>query len=520
MGVLFGIPGESAITNEFRELRELRELREFTIHAESYGIVNVKDYGAVGDGKHDDTAAIQRTITAARPDGSWILPSGRFLLSDTIYPLNGQRIMCLGVLQPLRDVSLVSLEGVLNVHIMGSLHVEDPSSVTSDSHSLKLSGGSGSSATRFCLIDKIFMNNVANPLYLRNANENSLVHINCQSTRGSGITVHTMATDHGGVHDNDFGAVMLAGSQESVYGIAYNVASGTPVVGGNKWGRVSCLSFGGDGLNLNVNGGGQIEEWFDTLICDSCGGDGVVMNAGTQKIFIGNLWTAKCGNNGLTLNGALHNPVMSVEIANFYSHSNKHYGALLAHTTDLLVGQAKVHSNGLSGIRIVQSSHRVNFGICVTSNNIGGLTSGTRGHYGFDDGGDSSSSQITVGTLQALDGYSLSQAAQSHLGLNPSVGMVTPPASPLVSSTIYRNTLPFGVLIYQLTFADTAGTAGSVDVALGASKHPPLLFTQQVSGSTTRKEPEVIQVRVPPGWYYSFTAHAATLLDARIQGEP
>lgn len=39
--------------------------------------LNVLSFGAVGDGRHDDTAAIQRALSALRPGGTLVLPAGR-----------------------------------------------------------------------------------------------------------------------------------------------------------------------------------------------------------------------------------------------------------------------------------------------------------------------------------------------------------------------------------------------------------------------------------------------------------
>lgn len=53
------------------------------------GVLNVKDYGAKGDGRHDDTAAIQKALSAY-PDGRRIvyLPNGVYRITDTlIWPL-------------------------------------------------------------------------------------------------------------------------------------------------------------------------------------------------------------------------------------------------------------------------------------------------------------------------------------------------------------------------------------------------------------------------------------------------
>src|SRR5690348_4087513 len=59
-----------------------------TLPADS-GILNVRDYGATGDGRHDDTAAILRAIAASGGDTGttfWqdrivYLPNGTYLVS-------------------------------------------------------------------------------------------------------------------------------------------------------------------------------------------------------------------------------------------------------------------------------------------------------------------------------------------------------------------------------------------------------------------------------------------------------
>jgi len=104
--------------------------------------------------------------------------------------------------------------------------------------------------------------------------------------------------------------------------------------------------------------------------------------------------------------------------------------------------------------------------------------------------------------------------------LNDTVfGSVTPPASPLVSGTVYQNTRGSFINIYQPAYATTSGTAGTVAVALGASSTPSTIFTRYINGSTSSSGIEPITLRVPPGWYYSFTTTGATLANAVMFSE-
>lgn len=61
----------------------------------SHGFFNVKDYGAIGDGVVDDTAAIQSAITAASAGGTLYFPRGTYLTTQTI-DLTGKKMRLLG----------------------------------------------------------------------------------------------------------------------------------------------------------------------------------------------------------------------------------------------------------------------------------------------------------------------------------------------------------------------------------------------------------------------------------------
>jgi len=54
------------------------------VQAKLRQVVSVKDFGAVGDGVTDDTAAIQAAINASVGGGTLLLPVGTYLVSDTL----------------------------------------------------------------------------------------------------------------------------------------------------------------------------------------------------------------------------------------------------------------------------------------------------------------------------------------------------------------------------------------------------------------------------------------------------
>jgi hypothetical protein len=62
-----------------------RSLAADVVFPTDAGVLNVRDHGAKGDGRHDDTAAIQRLLDAHANEGRIIyLPSGIYLISDTL----------------------------------------------------------------------------------------------------------------------------------------------------------------------------------------------------------------------------------------------------------------------------------------------------------------------------------------------------------------------------------------------------------------------------------------------------
>ena len=368
------------------------------------GVYDVTSYGATGNGTTDDTAAIQSAISAAGAYGAVWFPQGTYLVSSPLLPQTNQRLQFAGALKPAGANTVLAFDNVVNVHVEGSLQVNDPDGVSVASVPLVAFNGA-----RNITVDRMFFDNCATPVQLRNTNQCDLKSVFAQTVRGTGLQIVGYTADPAGVHDNAFGHVFLAGAAGSANGIDFNVQSGTNVVGGNHFGDVTVLSMGGTGVAFEA--GGQIEVWFDTLLCDTCAGDGVQVGAGTQRLFIGTLWSSTNGNNGLETIGNAGAPIQDIEIGNLYAHNNTNYGVLVnGYTTRLEIGKFILQHNGLSGFRVVNNSSHIHVSQTVT---YGNSTSG--GHYGVDDGGDSSSSDLWFYQMDATDGYSLSAASGVHV---------------------------------------------------------------------------------------------------------
>lgn len=88
-----------------------------------HSVFNVRDYGAKGDGVTDDTVAFQSTITAAGTGGTIAVPPGSYLISSSLSPRPGQRIIGGGY---------SSVGTVLRPNgLSGALFVLDPGTLTS-----------------------------------------------------------------------------------------------------------------------------------------------------------------------------------------------------------------------------------------------------------------------------------------------------------------------------------------------------------------------------------------------------
>ncbi|MEM3862147.1 MAG: hypothetical protein QW203_06685, partial [Thermoplasmatales archaeon] len=89
-------------------------------------------------------------------------------------------------------------------------------------------------------------------------------------------------------------------------------------------------------------------------------------------------------------------------------------------------------------------------------------------------------------------------------------------ANPPVSGTVYQNKNPYDIRIYLPAYATTSGTAGSVAIALGSSSTPSTIGTKFINGSTSSSATEIIELVVPAGWYYEFTATGVTFGTATV----
>ena len=125
-------------------------------------------------------------------------------------------------------------------------------------------------------------------------------------------------------------------------------------------------------------------------------------------------------------------------------------------------------------------------------------------------GGDEKANRWSTGSTTVISYPDIKYCNYTNLP----VATPTLSANPPVSATVYQNTNPYDIEIDLPVYATTAGTAGYVTVAKGASSTPTAIGNQYVSGDTSSTATQIIRLRVPAGWYYEFTGSGVTFATA------
>ena len=120
-------------------------------------------------------------------------------------------------------------------------------------------------------------------------------------------------------------------------------------------------------------------------------------------------------------------------------------------------------------------------------------------------------------TLVNLFDTSLSEVyadiTRTHIPLtnvNVNNSSITLSSNPPASGSVYQNTYPFPIRILLPVYAVSSGTAGSISIYLGESSTPSLITAKYISGATSSASTDLVELVVPPGWYYEFTYSSVT----------
>jgi hypothetical protein len=97
-------------------------------------------------------------------------------------------------------------------------------------------------------------------------------------------------------------------------------------------------------------------------------------------------------------------------------------------------------------------------------------------------------------------------------GMSPTLS-----ANPPSSATAYQNTNPYDIRIYLPAYATTSGTAGTVAYGEDASSTVTEMTAKFINGATSSTAVDIIELFVPAGHYYEFTASGVTFGTAVVK---
>jgi len=139
---------------------------------DQYGVINVKDYGAVGNGVHDDTAAIQAALNTANTSGGGIVVfDGTMLVSspltvgaNTIFRGSGQQSKL--IVSPNFQANafttgvtmVIFVEGTATGIVIQDMTIDGSNSTVPDVCGVLTNGATGSEPTIEAVLDRVTFN--------------------------------------------------------------------------------------------------------------------------------------------------------------------------------------------------------------------------------------------------------------------------------------------------------------------------------------------------------------------------
>ena len=104
------------------------------------------------------------------------------------------------------------------------------------------------------------------------------------------------------------------------------------------------------------------------------------------------------------------------------------------------------------------------------------------------------------------EGYGIQYSLNGSNPIIPSI-----PTNPPVSATVYQNLNYHDIRIYLPVYATTSGTAGTIAYGEDASSTPTEMTAKYVNGATSSTSVDIVELVVPAGHYFEFTASARTV---------
>jgi hypothetical protein len=361
-------------------------------------VVNVKDFGAAGDGIQDDTAAIKAAIDSiAAIGGQIVLPSGNYKISSSLN-ISSQNVFVIGSGRKATKIfQSVASAKVFNVTAsyttISSLSIEYSSQGTAGGAGINIDGAF------YCAIDDIYIYKAYIGVdFINGSNSNQLTRVVCEDCTYVGISilnsVNVIASTFQILNSNttlcSLGCIRMYGPCEGnnffnghTYQGAFSLTTDGPsYTMGN---RPSYNKF--HGVYLDASAGGALIDKtveLDFIDCwfSSRPGNGAYLNEVDGIRFTGG-GAINCDQNGVLVESLAKRVIFQNFMArsNSVSSANTYSGIIFAaNTTDFVVQGCTATNNIVTfgtqkhGI-IVQSGTSNNY---VITNNLvsGNATSG------------------------------------------------------------------------------------------------------------------------------------------------
>lgn len=162
--------------------------------------ISAKDFGAVGDGVTDDSAAINAAIAAAQPLGTVFIPAGTYKIGAATIGLGGSGVNLVGagIGSTILKASVAALPIITLTAGSNRLRVSD---LTVDSSVVRTPGGYGiysPGVVSNCTIENVQATNQYNGFQLGATDSSILRHCFAQRNYNSGIVIATVNAASGG----------------------------------------------------------------------------------------------------------------------------------------------------------------------------------------------------------------------------------------------------------------------------------------------------------------------------------
>lgn len=445
--------------------------------------INVKDYGAIGDGKHNDTVALQKALNAGAGREVW-LPPGTYLINRVLVVPANTTLFGSGFEQ---SAILAAVGGAWKapspanwVFIVGAVNTDGVTvrDLTVNANQQVASGicilggdrpqilrtrvqsASGHSGIHFFGKQTPGVSPVTNGLMLANQVENSIYNIVCDGQNENIRIIANISVDPVVTHYS------LDGSQggQGNFDILVN---GNQAVGSKGGANNTFLCYVNHGTVISGNSA-------QTSIAGRHGTQGQHFNIQESEDVV-------VADNVLVTTTSSDYPAWGVVMgaSQVTGHGNVIDGV---HTAFYLIGT----SNPPSPFR---DTVVLNAKAFQSNNDPAASYSAT-----YDLGG------------------AYFNGERYHPKLKPA-------SLPVRSGAVYGNPYGLPVTVYQPVSRNKRGVAGQIRVASGSSNPPQELYTRRVSSDATVEIPDIVVVSVPAAGYYQFTVTNASLGTPTIIGE-